>query len=193
MRTVAILIDGGHLRTHARKAGKTYDPPFIERFGRACVKSDQVLQRILYYDCAPYTGKAKRPVSGTEHQFQGSDAWLHDLERREHFAVRRGVLKFRGWVPKTSPVGSTRLTDADFNPSFVQKGVDMRIGLDMANYAQTRAVNILSLVTNDTDCVPAMKYARRAGLQITLVHLTNCQPAPELCAHSDFLFPVQFP
>jgi len=63
----------------------------------------------------------------------------------------------------------------------------------MANYAQTWAVNILSLVTNDTDCVPAMKYARRAGLQITLVHLTNCQPAPELCAHSDFLFPVQFP
>lgn len=181
------------MRTYARKAGKTYDPPFIERFGRACVDGGQLLQRILYYDCAPYTGKAKRPVSRTEHQFKGSDAWLNDLEQREYFAVRRGVLKFRDWVPKTSPIRSTPLKDDDFKPSFVQKGVDMRIGLDMANYAQTHAVDILSLVTNDTDCVPAMKYVRRAGLQVTLIRLVNCDPASELCAHSDFHRSVQFP
>ena len=68
MRTVAVLLDGGHLRTYARKAGKAYDPPFIERFGRACVKGDQTLQRILYYDCAPYTGSSGhevRPAGGT--------------------------------------------------------------------------------------------------------------------------------
>ena len=40
----------------------------------------------------------------------------------------------------------------------------MRIGLDMANYAANRSVTLLALVTNDTDCIPAMKYARRAGL-----------------------------
>lgn len=96
-------------------------------------------------------------------------------------------------MPKTSPIRSTPLKDDDFKPSFVQKGVDMRIGLDMANYAQTHAVDILSLVTNDTDCVPAMKYVRRAGLQVTLIRLVNCDPAPELCVHSDFHRSVQFP
>ena len=182
------------MRIYARKAGKNYDPAFIERFGLACVRTGEKLHRILYYDCAAYTGRARLPVSGTTHEFRGSDGWLHQLEQREYFAVRRGVLKFRGWVPKASPVRSTpALTDDDFKPSFGQKGVDMRIGLDMANYAQTRAVDVLCLVTNDTDCVPAMKYARRAGLQITLVHLPNCQPAPELRAHADFGHSVTFP
>ncbi len=121
------------------------------------------------------------------------DAWLHDLEQREYFAVRRGVLKFRGWIPKKSPIQATALSDGDFKPRFEQRGVDMRIGLDIANYAQTRAVDVLSLVTNDTDCVPAMKYARRTGLQITLIRLDGCDPAPELLAHSDFRRAVPFP
>ena len=193
MFTIAVLIDGGHVRTLARHAGKTYDPAFIERFGRACVARDQELQRILYYDCAPFTGSAPRPVSGTINKFRGKDDWLHDIARRPYFAVRRGVLKFRGWVPKTSPIRTAKLTDDDFKPDFVQKGVDMRIGLDMANYARTRAVDLITLVTNDTDCIPAMKYARREGLQITLVAVPNCQPTPELLAHADFRLDVEWP
>ena len=105
----------------------------------------------------------------------GSTTW----RKREYFAVRRGVLKFRGWIPKRSPIQATALSDDDFKPRFEQKGVDMRIGLDIANYAQTRAVNVLSLVTNDTDCIPAMKHARRAGLQITLIRVAGCDPAPD--------------
>ena len=48
-------------------------------------------------------------------------------------AVRLGVLKFRGYKLKKTPVtGIAALTDADFKPDFEQKGVDMRIGLDIA-------------------------------------------------------------
>lgn len=53
----------------------------------------------------------------------------------------------------------------------------MRIGLDMANHASNRSVELIALATNDTDCIPAMKYARRAGLQVALVCLPNCSPA----------------
>lgn len=192
MPTVAVLIDGGHLREYARKC-RIYNPDCIESFGKACVSDGQVLHRILSYDCAPYSGTARLPVTGREYRFRGSDAWLHDLEQREYFAVRRGVLKFRGWIPKKSPIQATALSDDKFRPRFEQKGVDMRIGLDIANYGQTHAVDILSLVTNDTDCIPAMKYARRTGLQITLIHLDGCNPAPELLAHSDFHRAVPFP
>ncbi len=69
----------------------------------------------------------------------------------------------------------------------------MRIGLDMANYAQTHAVDKVALVTNDTDCIPAMKYARRAGIQIALVCVPGCTPAPELLAHCDFKRKVDWP
>src|SRR5262249_42835848 len=154
-----------------KKAGKTYDPAFIEKLGHSCKGADEEIQRVLYYDCAPYTGSVTLPVSGGKHQFTGSDQWLLELARKDLFAVRRGVLKFRGWIPKNIPIAPSAkgLTDADFAPDFEQKGVDMRIGLDMANHAVNKSVDVIALVTNDTDCIPAMKYARRNGLQVALV------------------------
>jgi hypothetical protein len=70
----AILIDGGFLRVQTKRAKKTYNPNYIERFALACVANDEDLFRVLYYDCAPYTGSVKLPVSGNPHQFEGSDA-----------------------------------------------------------------------------------------------------------------------
>ena len=135
------------------------------------------------------------PVSGGKHSFTSSDAWLHELAHKDLFAVRRGVLKFRGWVPKKIPIAASvaALKDSDFAPDFEQKGVDMRIGLDMANYAANRSVFLIALVSNDTDCIPAMKYARRAGLQVALVCVPGCTPAPELLAHCDFKRNVKWP
>src|SRR5262249_23107332 len=141
---------------------------------------DEEIFRILYYDCAPYTGSAKLPVSGTVHQFTGSDKWLEELACKDLFAVRRGVLKFRGFKPKRTPVQPAKLTDADFDPDFEQKGVDMRIGLDIALYSERRTVERIILISNDTDCVPAMKYGRRHGLQIVIVELPGSKTAPEL-------------
>ena len=87
---------------------------------------------------------------------------------------------------EADPLSGTALADADFKPEFHQKGVYMRIGLDMANYAANRSVRLLALVTNDTDCIPAMKYARRAGLQVALVCVPGYEPTHELLAHCDF-------
>lgn len=190
-----VLIDGGYLRVEARKAGKTYDPDLIEKLALSCKGTDEDLFRILYYDCAPYSGTVRLPVSGSSHTFTGKDAWLHDLSHRNLFAVRRGVLKFRGFKPKKTPVSApgTTLTDSDFNPDFEQKGVDMRIGLDIAAYAANRAVDRIVLVSNDTDCVPALKYGRRAGLQTVLIELPSVKQAPELLSHCDFKRAVQWP
>jgi len=102
-------------------------------------------------------------------------------------------LKFRGFRPKKTPVAPVPLTDADFEPIFEQKGVDMRIGLDIAAYANNRAVDRIILASGDTDCVPALKYGRRAGLQIVLIEPANQNLAPELFAHADFRRAVQLP
>lgn len=189
----AVLIDGGFLRVTAKRAGKNYDPDFIEKFAHACVVSDETAFRILYYDCALYEGTVKLPVSGTSYTFNASDAWLHILSHKDLFAVRRGVLKFRGYKPKKTPVASAALTDADFEPIFEQKGVDMRIGLDIASYSDIRAVDRIVLVTADTDCVPALKYGRKAGLQTILVEPAGAKIPPELLAHADFKRVVPLP
>lgn len=193
MSKVSVLIDGGHLRALTKKAGLDYNPNHIEKVALACVEPDEALLRVLYYDCAPYTGKVKLPVSGAEHEFSGSDRWLRELAAKDFFAVRRGVLKFRGFKPKTIPFANQPLTDADFKPDFEQKGVDMRIGLDIASHAAIRSADRIILISGDTDCIPAMKLARINGLQIVLASLPNHRVAPELLWHSDFERRVAWP
>jgi uncharacterized LabA/DUF88 family protein len=194
MKKIAILIDGGYLRAIAQKAGQTYNTDFIERFSQKCKLVDEEVLRILYYDCAPYEGYQRQPVSGTIRQFMASDQWLVELSRRDLFAVRRGVLKFRGFKPKQIPIaGGAALQDSDFRPDFEQKGVDMRIGLDIALYAANQAVNRIILVSNDTDCLPALKLGRRSGLQIVIVQLPTTHVTPELLSHADYKRIVTWP
>jgi uncharacterized LabA/DUF88 family protein len=190
---VSVLIDGGHTRVLAKKAGFTHDPNYIEKIAHAAVEPDEALLRILYYDCAPYVGKVKQPVSGADPELKGSDAWLRELASKNLFAVRRVVLKFRGFKPKHVPIGGKALTDADFVPDFEQKGVDMRIGLDIASHAALRSVDRIILLSGDTDCIPAMKHARISGLQVVLVTFPGVRVAPELLWHSDFERRIAWP
>jgi hypothetical protein len=70
---IIILIDGGFLRVQAKKAGKIYHPDFIEKFAHACKSADEQILRILYYDCAPFSGTVKLPVSGQKQDYQESN------------------------------------------------------------------------------------------------------------------------
>lgn len=49
-----------------------------------------------------------------------------------------------------------------------QKGVDMRIGLDIASITLKRQADIIVLVAGDSDFVPAAKLARREGMEFIL-------------------------
>ena len=193
MKKVAILIDGGYLRVVSQKLGLRHTPELIESVARSCAAEDEEIYRILYYDCAPFSGEVKLPVSGRPHKFESSDEWLNRLSRKELFAVRRGVLKFRGFKPRRVPVTPETLKDEDFKPDFEQKGVDMRIGLDIATFCQNGAVERIVLVSADTDCIPAMKHGRKAGLQVVIIQLQKQHLAPELLSHADFCRAVGLP
>jgi uncharacterized LabA/DUF88 family protein len=49
-----------------------------------------------------------------------------------------------------------------------QKGVDMRIGLDIASLAYKGQISQLILISGDSDFVPAAKLARREGIDFVL-------------------------
>lgn len=49
-----------------------------------------------------------------------------------------------------------------------QKGVDMRIGLDIASLTLKRQADTIILVSGDSDFVPAAKLARREGVEFIL-------------------------
>ena len=193
MKKIAILIDGGHLRAISRKRSKRYTSSLVEKIAINSKAADEEIYRVLYYDCDEYEGTTYLPVSGSPHTFTPKSTLLKELSRKQLFAVRKGVLKFRGFKPKAIPLTPTTLTDADFQADFEQKGVDMRIGLDIALFCQTHAVERIVMITNDTDCIPAMKYGRRAGLQIVLIEMDGSTLASELPAHADFIRPVLWP
>ena len=65
-----------------------------------------------------------------------------------------------------------------------QKGVDMRIGLDIASMTLKHQVDTLILVTGDSDFVPAAKLARREGVEFLLDPLWQ-QVSDELNEHVD--------
>ncbi|WP_231366602.1 NYN domain-containing protein [Thioalkalivibrio sp. ALE31] len=62
----------------------------------------------------------------------------------------------------------TDITDADFHLDLRQKGVDMRLGIDIAALSFKQQVNQIILVSGDSDFVPAAKLARREGIDFIL-------------------------
>jgi uncharacterized LabA/DUF88 family protein len=76
------------------------------------------------------------------------------------------------------------ISEHDVTFGLRQKGVDMRIGLDIATMTLKRQVDTLILVTGDSDFVPAAKLARREGVEFLLDPLWQ-QVSDELSEHVD--------
>ena len=141
----------------------------------------QLLYRIFYYDALPYTAKAHKPVSERAIDYAKSDVakfrmdLFKALRSRPNVALRLGQVRKASeglWVLKQDPqkrllsgdLAGSDLEDSDFAPQLRQKGVDMRIGLDIASITLKKQANIIVLVSGDSDFVPAAKLARREGV-----------------------------
>lgn len=80
----------------------------------------------------------------------------------------------------------TDFTNDDFIYHAKQKGVDMKIGLDIATLALKKLVQKIVLISGDSDFVPAAKLARVEGIIFTLDPMGN--PIREdLEEHIDYL------
>jgi uncharacterized LabA/DUF88 family protein len=76
------------------------------------------------------------------------------------------------------------IAEYDVRLELRQKGVDMRIGLDIASMTLKGQVDTIVLVTGDSDFVPAAKLARREGVEFLLDPLWQ-QVSDELSEHVD--------
>lgn len=61
-----------------------------------------------------------------------------------------------------------KIQSYDIRLGLKQKGVDMRIGLDIASITLKRQAETIILVAGDSDFVPAAKLARREGMEFIL-------------------------
>lgn len=197
----AILIDAGFLK---HKLGSAKRPMTIEQI-RDLINDlknhpelkEHRLHRIYYYDALPFLGKNKKPLSAEITDFSKTDTverqeqLLASVKKEPFFAVRLGELSFEGWQikPKLLKTSASQITvtSDDMRPKISQKGVDMRVGMDMAALVLKHIAQILVLVTGDSDFVPAMKFARREGAAVYMVPLGH--PIKEIVKeHCDLIF-----
>lgn len=191
MRT-AILVDGGFfIRRYKRLFEDDCPQRTARKMHELCLnhlynkKNERIseLYRILFYDCSPLNKKIHLPVSGKILDFSKTEAFnfrtqFHkELKKQRSVALRRGQLRDgRNWIVKAdvmkrlmrNEVKLQDLTDEHFTYDVQQKGVDMKIGLDIASLAYKRLVNQIILIAGDSDFVPAAKLARREGLDVVL-------------------------
>lgn len=161
-------------------------------------KETSDLYRIFFYDCPPLTKKVHYPISGRSLDLSKTEPArfrfaLHDhLQSVRKVALRLGRLnddftwrlKHDAWKPWISGDSRSIPSDGDFELDVVQKGVDMRLGLDVAAMAFKKQVDQIVMVAADGDFVPAAKLARREGIDVVLDPMGG-RPARDLIQHAD--------
>jgi uncharacterized LabA/DUF88 family protein len=206
MKRTAVLLDLGFVLHKLRqRLGRMPSAQEVHDFAHRCLTpSDEELFRIYCYHCRPYAETEIHPLSGEVIDFsatstyKAADKLIRDLEVTNNVAFREGELSFDGWLVKRRSAEELAETGrsivaSDFKPDIKQKNVDIKIGLDVAWLSSKRIVDRLVLVSGDSDFVPAMKFARREGVQIVLVTLGHKLIKRDLKIHADELRAVNYP
>ncbi len=198
----AILLDGGFVTKRLRRRLGRFPLPDdvlaeCERIAVHPQLQGWSLLRIYFYDAPPASEVVTNPLNGKAINLGQTDVFAirrrfqDELELKPNVAMRRGELSVQGWRIRNDALREVALSQRplgadDLELNLEQKGVDLRIGLDIARLALRQLVEVLVVVTGDSDLVPAFKFARREGLQVLLDHLGG-PVKRELKAHADLV------
>lgn len=187
----AILVDGGFYRKRAVSLfGNKSPAERAEGLSRYCYShlgdkhEHRSLYRIFYYDCPPVDKNAFHPLLqkninlGKRPEYSWTNDFFKELKHCRKFALRLGRIS-ENQITYNLKYASTKklmnrtlkiedLTEHDFEINMEQKGVDMRIGVDISSLAFKKQVNQIILISGDSDFVPAAKQARREGIDFIL-------------------------
>lgn len=186
---VAVLIDGGFMLKrynylYNKDKSKTAENVAndIYMIAHSHVGNQNYLYRIFYYDCFPLNKRVHNPISHTCVNFEKSKEaifkkqLLDELRKKRKVALRLGQLKDSDWqfypnVVKDIIAGKkdkSNLKDSDIYYEMHQKGIDMKIGVDITTLALKKFVDKIVLISGDSDFVPSAKLARREGIDFVL-------------------------
>lgn len=209
----AILVDGGFYKKRAHTClGEVTPKERADELDKYCrrhlaetingVVHEHQLYRIFYYDCPPVSKAIYDPLRQKNIEFSKSDTYkwtiefFEELKKKRKFALRLGELADADqgfYIPpnltKELFSGKKQLSDIQFSDLRLmmhQKGVDMKIGVDIASLAYKNEVDQIVLISGDSDFVPAAKLARREGIDFVLDSL-GAKIKPDLFEHIDGL------
>jgi len=103
--------------------------------------------------------------------------FFSEIDKKPNVAVRYGNLQIK-----------SQLNDG--NLTFVQKKVDMLIGLDTAHLSYNKIVDEIVFFCKDKDLSPAFKLARINGLQVSIVDLGGINISDHIYRHIDKVYKI---
>lgn len=161
-KKVAIFVDWENVRKGIfEEASKAIhkkinynDVDNVLKFFYSFIEPDkEEIYRTFVYLSEPYAGTAGGIDYKTTPAFTYAINFIEKLSVNDHIAIRKGKIVYRG-------------LDKESKPIFMQKQVDMLLGLDIAHIAYNKLADRALILTADTDIIPAMKTARINGLQV---------------------------
>lgn len=196
----AVLLDGGFVIKKLQQTLKRF--PTADDIEAVCGRikehvdlQDRSLLRIYFYHAPPCKEVVTNPLNQSVVNLAATpihaqhESLLDALELRADFALRLGETVVSDWRLGTKAMRSLlkqprAIQAPDLVPNISQKGVDLRIGLDIARLALRSMVELIVVVTGDSDLIPAFKFARREGLRVYLLTLGHGAKR-DLKAHAD--------
>ena len=187
----AILVDGAFYRKRAKSLwGNKAPSERADELNNYCYRhlrdkyENRYLYRVFYYDCPPIDKNIYNPITQKTHSLGKTPeyAWmtefLKELKHHRKFALRLGRISENQAHYSIKPEPTKKLlrgqisvadiTESDLQLNIEQKGVDMRIGVDISSLSFKKQVNQIILISGDSDFVPAAKNARREGIDFIL-------------------------
>lgn len=207
MIKTAILVDGAFYRKRACYFwGEKTPADRANELRNYCTKhiskekAGAELYRVFYYDCPPIAKKVYHPLLRRAVDLERTPiySWslefFDELKHQRKFALRLGRLSEEQARYNIKPDITKRifsgaksiddLTEQDFVLDISQKGVDMRIGVDISSLAFKKQVDRIVLISGDSDFVPAAKQARREGIDF-IIDSMRSTIKPDLFEHID--------
>ena len=151
----AIFIDGGYLEKLTKNEFGGAKTDFSKLSQEIAVHEKCDILRSYYYNCLPYQGNP--PSTQEKERFSKRQKFYSAIERLPRFQVRLGRLEYRGNKPDGSPI-------------YVQKRVDMLIGIDMVQLSLKGQIQKTILIAGDSDFTPVVEMVKQNGVLTVLWH-----------------------
>jgi uncharacterized LabA/DUF88 family protein len=169
VRKAAVLIDGGYF---GKVRELVFNRPEIDllKFSNIICQPYERF-RTYFYDALPWQDSP--PTTEQTQRMSRKQGFLDSLKMLDRFEVRIGrVQKVEILCSRGPP-----------HVKFDQKLVDVLLSVDMVRLAWSKQVEMIVLVSGDSDFVPAVKAAKEAGMTIRLVYSVG----PNVYAHTELL------
>ncbi|WP_297070229.1 NYN domain-containing protein [Thermococcus sp.] len=150
----AVFIDGGYLAKVLKNEFDEIRIDFLKLSDKICPGKRL---RTYYYNAPPY--QSSPPTPQEKERYQKAIKFFSYIDRLERFEVVKGK--------------TVKRYTAEGKAYFTQKGVDVRLAVDLVRLSWAGHIKIAVLIAGDNDFVPAVKAAKDAGVIVKLYYSKN--------------------